>query len=541
LARRDLTNPRGSTLPQHPSYLQWQGEWRKLLDVYEGAGGFLDVNRPYLAAHPREWLDHSIKVNAVGDEAGTTRWDVNPNPTHPSPKLKARRKIARYENIAATMLDQLKSALFRKPPDRTFADPDKIDEKHPLKAFWDNADGLGRPMSACIQDYWTAAGVFGFMILLADRNGDTPEETTPSQADAPPVVLRAYTPLDMPDWLIDDMGRLTAVRLLEAAPRSTFSDPLVDAGYQVREVDDTDWSVTVQAKAQAAAKQQQKVADVPKQPHGFGVLPVVMLYTKRRALTPLIGRSILGDPQLYVDHYNLLSEVRELLRNQTFAVLNIPIGERTGGVNAEMELVGQSAGTQNVLFSTLPAAYISPEGTNVEAYHEHIDRLVRTIYRLAVIAWESDSKNVESAESRQLKKEDLHQMLAAYAAECEDTETQIAKLVYRAHYGDSWETQWEADQPTIAYPDEFDITLLTQMIEDATAAMALELGETATKEMKKRVASELLSGASQATLEQVEKEIQALEVKTAEDLQRESMEMTFEHEQSMAEAKAPPA
>ncbi len=505
-----------------------------LLDVYEGSGGFLDESRPYLAAHPREWLDHSIKVNVTGDQAGTERWDVNPRPTKPSPKLKARRKIARYENVAATLLDQLASALFRKPPDRTFADPETVDENNPLKAFWDNADGQGRSMNAVMREAWTVSAVFGHSILLADRDGETAEGSTPSQADAPPVVLRGYTPIDLVDWLSDDAGRMLAVRLLEAAPRMSFEEA-IEPGYQVRELDDTDYSVQkVFLRKPTKAAQMQAPT---REPHGFGTLPVTFLYARRRALTPFIGRSVLGDPQLYIDLYNLVSEVRELLRNQTFALLNIPIGDRTGGVQAEQGLVGQSAGTQNVLFSSNAAAYISPDGTNVEAYHEHIDRLIRTIYRLAVIAWEGDSKDVESAESRQLKKEDLHQMLASYAGECEEAEKQIAQLVYRAHFGQSWETQWEKDQPTIAYPDKFDITSLTAMLEDATMALALELGETATKELKKRVASELLDGASTATLEQVEKEIDALEVKTVEQAAAETQQAQFDHEQALTQMK----
>ncbi len=541
MARRDLTTASGSIIQKHPTYQVWEPEWRKLLDVAEGAGGFLDEAKPYLVAHPREWLDHSIKVNETGDAAGTERWDINPRPTKPSPKLKARRKIARYENLASTLTDQLAAALFRKPPDRTFADPTKIPEDHPLKAFWENADGLGRGMTAYMREAWTVAAVFGHAVIYADRDGDTTEYAAPSQADTPPVVLRGYTPLDMPDWLTDDAGRLVKVRLLEAVPRTDFDQLVNDPGYQVREIDDTRWTLTRVYTRKVSAKPEQ----VESEDHGFGALPVVLLYAKRRSLTPLIGRSALGDPALYIDLYNLTSEVRELLRNQTFAMLNIPIGERTGGVQAEMGLVGQSAGTQNILFSTLPAAYISPEGTNVEAYHEHLDRLERKIFRLAVVAWEGDSKNVESAESRTLKKEDLHQMLAGYASECELAETEICKLVYRAHYGESWETQWENDQPTVAYPDEFDVTSLATMLENATLAMGLDLGETATKEMKKRVASELLSGATQSTLEQVEKEIDTAEVQSAQEKEREAMQMQFDHEQQLTQmqvdAKAPTA
>jgi hypothetical protein len=40
----------------------------------------------------------------------------------------------------------------------------------------------------------------------------------------------------------------------------------------------------------------------------------------------VIGQSVLNDPALYVDLYNLTSEQRELLRNQTFSILNVVLG-----------------------------------------------------------------------------------------------------------------------------------------------------------------------------------------------------------------------
>jgi hypothetical protein len=505
-------------------YATWLPIWQTLLDVYEGAGGFLDGERPYLYAHPREWLDHSLKTTGDGSEAGTVKWSPNPNPRQPTLKLKTRRQLARYENVASTLLDQLKAALFRKGPLRSFAKPDSIPEDHPLRKFWDDADGTGRSIDAVMPEAWVAAATFGHMILLGDRQGETPEN--PTAADTLPVIARLYTPIDMIDWLTDDVGRLTSVRLLEAAPRTSFEE--TDAqGYQVRTVTPAGWRVEAVAKPKRGKADEATAAPQADEKHGFGALPVVVLYARRRALTPLIGRSVLGDPALYVDLYNLVSEVRELLRSQTFAILNVPIGDKQGGVQAEMEMIGSVHGTGNILFSTHPADFISPKDTNVNAYHEHIDRLVRTIYRLAVVAWESDSKDAETAESRQLKKEDLHQMLAGFAAECEVAERQLAELVYRGAYGDGWQKQWDADGPVINYPDSFDVTMLADKLEEAAAAFSLELGETATRQMKKRLVPELLPGLTQEEQKQIETEIDAVPVQSEQEKQAELLEMKF--------------
>jgi hypothetical protein len=517
VARQDAPLARQAIHP-HPAYTTWQPIWQQLLDVYEGSGGFVDVSRPYLYAHTREWLDHSVLVDG--------KWVTNPSPSTPSPKLKARRRLARYENIAATLIEQLKSALFRKPPTRGFADPDKIDENHPLRLFWENADGLGHDMDAVMPEQWTAAAVFGHTILMGDRAGDSGE--MPTAADQPPVVLRGYTPLDMIDWLTDDLGGLTAARFLEAVKRESFDEPASAVTAQVRTVGADGWTITPLEKLGTPGRGFKPAKNGTEETgdHGFGVLPVVILYGRRRALSPTIGRSILGDPALYIDLYNLDSETREILRSQTFSLLNVPLGP-DGSMERESALLGQTSGTQNVIYSSQPIAYVSPDGVNVQMYHEHKANLVRTIYRLAVVGWESDSRDAEAADSRKLKKEDLHQMLAGYAAECESAEIQIAKLVYHAHYGDQWQTQWDADQPIISYPDDFDVTGLLDELEAVTQGIALELGETATRQLKKRAVPKLLPNLPQPLQQQIDEEIDALEVKTADQKERELMEMRF--------------
>ena len=523
MARQDTRGPSAGIVP-HPAYTEWSPIWTKLLDVYEGAGGFAAASRPYLYAHPREWLDHSILSEG--------KWVANPSPGVASPKLTARRKIARYENISATLVQQLQAALFRKAATRTFEDAESIPDDHPLRLFWGNADGLGQDISAVMQQNWIVAAVFGHLVCYLDRydTPDTPDMPT-TQADAAPVILRSYTPLDMLDWLTDEIGGLRSVRLLEAAARTSFDVPAGTVVSQVRTVDAETWTLQVVDKGMKPAK------DMPPDggQHGFGALPVVVLYARRRALLPTIGRSVLGDPALYIDLYNLTSEVRELLRNQTFALLNVPLGT-DGTMERESTLLGQTAGTANVIYSSQPIAYVSPEGTNVQVYHEHIDRLVRLIYRLAVVGWDSDSKDAESADSRKLKKEDLHQMLAGYASECEQTERKLAELVYRANYGDRWQDQWTKDQPSISYPDEFDVTGLLDELEAVTQGMALELGDTATKAMKKRAVPKLLPNLPQAVLQTIEEEIDAMEVKTAAQQEAELMQMRFGVAQPMSGA-----
>lgn len=473
----------------HPLYRQFAPTWAQALDVYEGTGGFLDPKRPYLVAHPREWLDHSVAVK--NDEGQITGYQPNPNPRDPSPKLRMRWKLARYENIAEAILDTVASALFEPAVTRT------ISAKSPERAaritsWWTNADGRHTPMDDWMQDSWITAAVFGHCLIVADIRDD---------GTGQPKLCR-YTPLDVLDWLEDEDGNLAAVKLLEPEPRTSFEQRHGD-GWQVRIITADGWQVLDRSG---------KVIDEGE--HGFGRLPVEILYGRRRPLTPLVGKTIMGDPGLYIDKYNLDSEIRELLRNQTFALLNVPVG-KDGSAETEREMMGRQSGTSSVLLSTNPAAFISPSGDNVKAYHEAVDRLVRMTYRLARVPWESDSRDAESADSRRIKRQEMNDSLVKYAGEMERAERGLLELGYRALYADRWEIEMQRDEVGVVYPDSFNPPDMLDVVERAVGLIGMELGETFTRELKKAVVRDALP-LSPEMLKQIEAEIEAADMDTTD-------------------------
>lgn len=492
---------KSARLIAHPQHTEWKASWLTAKDVYEGAGGFQDPTRPYLVPHPREWLDHSIVTAATSEQPASVI--PNPNPRNPSPKLVMRRKLARYENVAATILDTVTGALFTEPPTRTASETAK------LAPWWNtNCDGLGTPLSAFMQDAWVTAAVFGHAVLVLDK---APQEAA-TQADQQLPRLSRYTPLDLIDWLEDDNGKVTAVKLLEAAPRTSFEDRITSTDYRVRVITETEWTLF-----DAAGKPLETAA------HGFETLPVVWLYGKRRVLTPHIGKSVMGDPFLFIDLYNLVSEVRELLRNQTFAILNVPIGKE-GSVSAEQALLGQQTGTNNVMFSSNAAQYISPDSGNVEAYHEHIDRLGRMIYRLAAVPWDGDSRDAESAESRQIKRGDMDATLRKYVAELQRADDAVVDLAYRAMFGASWEKQKKADAVACSYSQRFDTPDMEAVAARAAEAIALDLGPTATKEIKKRTVRVMLPNLDPVVAKLADAEIEGQQILTAAERQQQMLD-----------------
>ncbi len=443
----------------HPTYAMLSPAWRQLQDIRWGNGGFLDG--AYLVAHPREWQDF---------EAVT--------PRKPTKKLKARRAIASYENYAATIVSALKSALFREQPIRRLGDQPGPTEgtDGTIWDCWDNVDGAGTCIDDFITQVWDVAATFGHVHLYMDRMASSSAETAADQAMP---ILRAYSPLDALDWRVDDLGRLTAIKFAEIAPQPDITKVYVPQ-LRVRIVDQVGWKLYDSAGGLAEGGQGE---------HQMGMLPVVTLYATPQ-WEPGIGQTVLGDPKLYIDIYNLVSEVRELLRNQTFGILNIPLGTGPDALSVEqaMALIGNAKGSENALFSGTAAAFIQPDAANVTVYHAELARKLRSLYRLASVAWEADSLRAEAVGSMKLKREDMNQKLSGYADQCEKAEYWLANLFYRATFGaDQGPNRLESDGLTIKYADNFDMTPFDVMLQEAQSALALAMPTAFLKELRKQL------------------------------------------------------
>lgn len=475
---------------RHPLYDALRATWVKLGHVREGTGGFLDGT--YLTAHPREWLDHTSRVTTTDPDTGArvVTMAANPNPKKPSAKLKARRALAAYTNYADAILDSKKSGLFREPPTRRVGEGEG-DDLTDLERWWDDVDGQGTDIDKAMRSWWDVAATFGHCLLYFELPSDGPdakEGEVITAADAGLPVIRAYAPMDVINWLTDDDGRIISVKVVEAVQAKTYDDTYITQE-QVRVIDQDGWAVYDYKSG----------TEVSKGVHGLGILPCVYLYGKRRATVPGVGQSILGDPQNHIDIYNLESERRELLRNQTFSVVNVPLGTGTDAMSVEQaqQMMGSQTGTMNVLFSPLAAQMLSGDAANVQAYQETIDAKVRAIYREAGASWESDSKDAEATGSLELKREELNTRLAQYADECQQAELSLADLFYRWVYGaERGPEKLVEDDVTIQYPDRFGMTPFDDVLAQVQSAQSIGMPALFLKALRKAIVSKFEGMAS---------------------------------------------
>jgi hypothetical protein len=460
----------------HPDYLSKLPSWRILHHAYLGSGGFADGG--YIVGHPREYLD----------------WNQT-NPRVPSAKLTLRRQLARHENICAAILDAKKSSLFRKPPTRTIGNTGHAGM---VEAFWSNVDGRGTHIDDWIPDTWLEAALLGHSAIVFDF-----ERHGPTGADESPY-LCSYSALNVVDWAIDDRRRVIELRLIEEPPRRSVKDPMPTS--------------VISRVLNATMVEVDDGRTVTKTPHTLGRMPVALLVGKRLPQSPVIGASVAGDAKCFIDYFNLISENRELLRYCSYPILNIPVG--TVSVETVKSWLGDTIGVQHILFTPEPAQLIEPDGKSVEAYQVERQALLRNIFRLADVTWESDSKDAVSAEALAIKEDAMNTVLAGYADECQRLEYEVLELLFRFRYGTRWQRELDAAAISIVYPDHFDVTSFDDLLTRASEAIALEMGPTFTAEQKKRLVTQLLPDVDPTLADTIGREIDSGQTRVTSQLEK---------------------
>jgi hypothetical protein len=483
----------------HPLYDEWLATWILCGENYEGDGGYLTGNN--IIGHPREY-DYEPRADGSVDYSSVIGIKE---------KLRRRRQIARYDNFAQALIDVFVDHQYAKAITRTFVKPNQPNEDY--LRWIENVDGEGTHLDDWLKEHQTLAHTYGHVMVLMDR--DAPDPTLPrSRANQGALVLRDYIPPDCLDWLAP-RKQLTAVKLVEAVEREDLTEPsnfssnsTTRGGATGDTRDDVNLEYlfvdTNEIRIYDANGSRKRLAS-----HGFGELPVVPFYSRRRARIPVLGRPLLRDPRLFRDHFNLVSELRELLRSQTFSMLNIQLGPDED-VEAARARLGQTSGTDTVLFTLGGASFVAPADGPAATLAQEIENVERKMYRLLGLPWEGDSRDAEAAESRRIKANDLNRTLAGHADETQKFDYQIARLFYIGYYGrQQGLREWLKNPPVIKHPDEFNTEEILAIVEDIKAALGLQLGKTAETLLRKQAVPVVLKDLDAETRQTIDREIDA--------------------------------
>jgi hypothetical protein len=426
-------------IQSHPLYEQQSGHWKKLIDTYEGTGGFRDGS--YLYRHDRE--SDSKFINRC--------W------------------MAKYFNFAEIIVDTFRDSCLRERPIRA------VEDKN-LQNIMMDVDFQARDWDSFIRDQLTLSLVYGFSDALVEMPSFDPDAIR-NRADAENLNIRPYLislhPLDIINWDYDRYG-LNSVMIRETARREIQPGDDDNAEGKIlthyRRYDRERWTLFDADGSEIASGE-----------HSLGVIPIVRLFYRKSLTNSILGRSILPDPAVFIDYYNLDSEKREIFRQQTFSLLLISLGENSSRDDIQNLVL---TGTNNAL--ALPygakAEFISPDPEQARLIIEEQKQIIRTIFRLKHLKYDTDSGTEKSGEAYKWDYKDMHEILAGIAKNLETFEYQIVRLI------SLWTRNNEiASRFSVSYPREFNVHSLSETLETAAKLFELNLGTELRNTFSKRV------------------------------------------------------
>ncbi|TAN71604.1 MAG: hypothetical protein EPN17_00940 [Methylobacter sp.] len=412
-------------------YGDYKSTDRFLLDSYSGKGGY--VTGLYLVRHPRETDD----------------------------KFKRRRASAVYPNFTRKIIDVFMGFLWRQAPNR------EVDELY--AAFMKNADGAGGKLDAVLSSYQRLAMILGTVYVIVDKA----QQQGQSRADQ----ALPYLALRLKSQLVNEQKNAAGVWT-----RLTFSEIINDETCY-RTFTETAWLVSRDADGQDIISQGT---------HPLGRVPVVRLHiAKPLNPTDSFSQSWAYDlAMLNWELFNVRSELRDLERSQTFAILSMPVVndvERERLTN--LTISTENGLTYNPMGGGKPE-FIAPPAEPAAHYMNRIEAVINDIYRVANLEFVGGVQ--QSGVALSFHFQEANSALRGMAEMCESAEHEIAGLVY------AWQNQ--AFAGNIAYANDFNLTDLAQAISVALDSATLGMGNEFDKALKKRLAKQILANDTSPTV-----------------------------------------
>lgn len=426
-------------------------DYKLLRDSYYGDNGFLDGSR--IAKHPRET----------------------------DQKLRSRREIAYFLNYVAPVVNSHVSPIFAKPHIRDWKTTNAL-----LSAFVEDVDLERTEIKQFMKSAAVVAKLFGTVYIVVDnfQDGEQPARLNDAANDR----ILPYAYLVHPKDVIAIEGSRTG-----GIEKFSYYDGKDDDGNRlVREWTREGWSLKVGGSDGEILSQGS---------HGLGVVPVVPLHSRKSICMDGVGdgrkpqtSEFLSIARANLRIFNLCSELDEILRNQTFSILTYPSKDPrdlTIGTDSALGFDGE------VL--RFAPAFIAPPSDPAKLIMEQIDRLIKEIYRMAMLTHATGVSEATSGIAKAYDYERTNQTLADFAGNLQEAERRIIEI-FGVWIGQDIEYN-------VQYPDDFGITDTEQEIRNAVALLDMNLNAQFVAAVKKRVARVMLANDPESDFDAVITEI----------------------------------
>jgi len=473
---------------KHRIYRQYYNFWNFLLDSYEGG---IDYTQSKVDTSITDGIEVRVNNKAIG---GSQVCNLFKHPKERDQDYAKRVEMSYYYNFCAPIIEIYTNHLFKEPVVEDF---DGIDPRT-IEAVGEDIDRMGSSIGEFRKLVADMAQVFGHIFVLCDKPNIEGRRiiTVKDKMDVrlfPYFVL--YRPQDVVNWALDNFGRPYWVLLQED------NDSNVDP-FQVN-VKPTTRVYRLWTREEWIVYNSEYV-ETARGYHGLNSVPIECVFDRKSLKAKnFLGISALADVALIArDVYNSCSELKQILRDQTFAFLALQ-----GDSSEYNELtVGTGKGLLYPPDRAVPQ-YVSPPSSNAQVYFDHIDRQISKMFQLAKLEGGSAEFKGQSAvqQSGVSKAWDFNQTnsaLSKKADNLEDGETKLWHLFAKQDGGEF--------KGFVNYPQEFSVKSLMDDLTEAEALAKVQLGKTFMFEVKKAIIHKKFPRVPEDKIAEMENEVTAL-------------------------------
>jgi hypothetical protein len=450
----------------HPIYRRYVNFWNFMLESYEGGIDYTGATIKH-AQKSRSLLDSiSVLVNGKKIEQ-VLSGNLFKHPKEKQEDYNDRISMSYYYNFCAPIIDIYLNHLFKQPIIADFKNlRDLIDIRK------DNIDRKDSSLMEFRKEKAELAQLYGHVFTVIDKPDveGLITKLDEIEKDAFPY-FTLYHPQSVINWALDRFGYAHWVLLKEG--EDTNTDPL---NFDKDNLGKTNYRLWTR---QEWFLYDAKYNEIGRGNHNLGAVPIVCTFNRRsKKAASFLGISDIADIGFICrDIYNSLSELKQILRDQTFAFLAIQ------GTSDEYKEL--SVGTSKALLYPVdrnPPQYVSPQAQNAEIYFTHIDRQISKIFQIAKLEGGSVKEQSALEQSGASKAWDFNQTnsaLSQKAGNLEDGEMKELGVM------SAW--QGQKFEGSVQYPNEFSIQSLKEDLDEAEKSMRLNLGKLYNTEIKKGI------------------------------------------------------
>ena len=453
-------------------------------DIYNELIEQLLATAPYngILVNKFELLDNAYRASG-GFENGDY---LIPHPREKQQKYVRRKNMAYFINYVKPIVDALVNPIFK-------TDPVRDGMSTIYESFVEDVDGNNTSLTRFMKKAAIRAKLHGVEFIVVDMERISSDSIITKRTIIDNRIypyLYLVSPSQVTGWATNKFGKLVSITY-------TVTNVTIDSdGNSVYKPEVWTWT---ESRCKKTVDGTEVVFDNP-----IGVIPIIPLYGAINDSDDLIPQSdVYAIAKTNFALYNACSELRERNRAQAFSLLTYPIADDDDYDTVDQPL---KVGVNDLLMYRASTGnrpeFITPPPDSSEILLNEINFMVKEIYRMASLRMNTDVNTYNvSAVARKIENQQYYQSIAELAQGLQETEKMINK-VFNIYMGDNGTRDFN-----ISYNKEYAILDTTEVLNNATSSLALEMTNEYNKEMRKQVARATLADIDTNTLNEIIKSI----------------------------------